>query len=145
MQVHYIKVFIRGRWLFWSILFWYGINWRVLLPSSHYFERHLLWKVITKYNKKQPFRIPFISFNFRSPCQVSRRLWTMNDSILYTAIADVAVRKCHQRQKEIIFFTPIYWNQQSCFSVSNACISCKRMLCETRISQAYRRQIDITT
>ena len=47
------------------------------------------------------------------------------------AIAHVAVRKCHQRQDEIlIFFT---WNQQSCFSIGRVRISNKRLLCETRI------------
>ena len=45
--------------------------------------------------------------------------------------ADVAVRKRHHRQDENLIFLPaLYWNQQSCFSVSNARIYNKRMLCE---------------
>ena len=59
-----------------------------------------------------------------------------------TAIADVAVRKRHQRQDEIlIFFTRTILESASCFSVGNVRIFNKRMLCETRVfiasAQAY--------
>ena len=59
-----------------------------------------------------------------------------------STIADVAVRKRHKRQDEIMIFLPaLYWNHQSCFSAGNARISCTRMLCETRAfiasAQAY--------
>ena len=58
------------------------------------------------------------------------------------SIANVAVRKRHQRQDENLIFLPaLYWNQQNCFSASNAHIYNQRKLCETRVSiaseQAY--------
>ena len=55
------------------------------------------------------------------------------------SIADVAVRKRHQRQDENL--AALYCNQQNCFSVSNARIYSKRMLCEKHAfvasAQAY--------
>ena len=62
--------------------------------------------------------------------------------------ADVAVRKHHQLQDEIlIFLQALYWNQQGCFSLSNIYISNKHMLCEMRLSiarvQAYAVQTEL--
>ena len=62
------------------------------------------------------------------------------------SILDVAVRKCHQRQDESMIFLPaLYWNQQSCFSVSNAQIYDKRMLCEMRAFMASAKVYAVGT
>ena len=48
------------------------------------------------------------------------------------SIADVAVRKRHQRHDEIlIFITLTILESAKLFSLSNVCISNQRMLCET--------------
>ena len=47
----------------------------------------------------------------------------------------------NDRMKSCSFLPALYWNRQSCFSVGNAQVSNRRMLCETRVfiasAQAY--------
>ena len=70
---------------------------------------------------------------------IQKLLEDAENDLKQDAIADI---NCNQRQDEIWIFLPaLYWNRQSCFSVSNVHIHNKRMLCETRVliasAQAY--------
>ena len=67
----------------------------------------------------------------------------MTSVLTDVAIADVAVRKHHQRQDEILM--TLYWNQQSCFSVGNIRISNKRMLREMRLFIASTQACAVRT